>query len=78
MPAKPISRSRTHWQWLEDCTHDGGSLAFALSSDLFASWKIWCEASNQSPGTMQALSEALSARGYAKRGSTGAGQGLQG
>jgi putative DNA primase/helicase len=54
-------------QWLDDCTRDDGPRAFALTADLFASWKEWCEGSNLKPGSQQALSEALSARGYVKK-----------
>jgi phage/plasmid-associated DNA primase len=46
-------------QWLEDCTTDGGPLAFTRTSDLFDSWKAWCEARNIKPGTSTGLSTAL-------------------
>jgi putative DNA primase/helicase len=54
-------------QWLDECTKDGGKFAFTPTADLFASWKVWCEANNLKPGSQQALSEALSARGYTKK-----------
>jgi putative DNA primase/helicase len=54
-------------QWLGDCTKDGGTFAFTLTADLFASWKTWCEGNNLKPGSQQALSEALSARGHIKK-----------
>jgi putative DNA primase/helicase len=50
-------------EWLEDCTEDGGALAFTRSSELFASWKTWCEEHNFKPGTARAVSQALQDKG---------------
>ena len=53
-------------QWLDDCTEDGGQLAFTRTAELFASWKTWGEEHNLKPGSAQALSEALADRGFVK------------
>ena len=53
-------------QWLDECTHDAGPWAFTRSSELFASWKSWCDERNFKPGSAQALSEALVDRGFEK------------
>jgi len=53
-------------QWLDECTEDGGPAAFTRSSELFASWKSWCEERNWQPGSAMALSEALIDRGFEK------------
>jgi putative DNA primase/helicase len=54
-------------QWLDDCTEDGGEFAFSRTTELFASWKTWCENRNSKPGSAQALSEALVDRGFVKK-----------
>jgi putative DNA primase/helicase len=54
-------------QWLDDCTEDGGERAFSRTTELFASWKNWCENRNSRPGSAQALSEALVDRGFVKK-----------
>jgi putative DNA primase/helicase len=54
-------------QWLDDCTEDGGEFAFSRTTELFASWKAWCESRNIKPGSAQTLSEALADRGFAKK-----------
>ena len=56
----------TAQQWLDDCTEDGGLLAFSRTTELFASWKSWCEARNMKPGSERAFSEALADRGFIK------------
>ena len=53
-------------QWLDDCTTDGGPGAFARTTELFASWKTWCEARNLKPSSEKALSEALRDKGFTK------------
>jgi putative DNA primase/helicase len=59
-------------QWLDDCTEDGGQFAFSRTTELFASWKTWCEDRNTKPGSERALSEALADRGFVKsRNNTG-------
>ena len=54
-------------QWLDDCTEDGGEFAFSRTTELFASWKNWCDSRNIKPGSAQALSEALADRGFVKK-----------
>jgi putative DNA primase/helicase len=54
-------------QWLEECTEDGGDFAFSRATELFASWKTWCEARNTKAGSTQVLSEALADRGFVKK-----------
>ena len=61
-------------QWLEDCTQDGGPFAFTRISNLFASWKAWCEDRNLKPGSASSLSETLADRGFAKKREPGTGQ----
>jgi putative DNA primase/helicase len=54
-------------QWIEDRANpQAGVFAFTLSSELFTSWKVWCEAQNLKPGTEKALTEALKDKGFAK------------
>ena len=54
-------------QWLDECTEDGGEFAFSRTTELFASWKTWCENRNSKPGSAQALSEALVDRDFVKK-----------
>jgi putative DNA primase/helicase len=54
-------------QWLEECTEDGGPFAFTSSSQLFASWKNWCDARGLPPGNSQNLSDALHDRGLERK-----------
>jgi putative DNA primase/helicase len=54
-------------QWLDECTEDGGERAFSRTTELFDSWKAWCETRNSKPGSAQALSEALVDRGFVKK-----------
>jgi putative DNA primase/helicase len=54
-------------QWLEDRTEDGGPFAFTATSELFGSWKAWCEERNHRTGTSHALSEALTDRGHVRK-----------
>jgi putative DNA primase/helicase len=54
-------------QWLDECTEDGGPQAFTLTTQLFASWKQWCDARQWAPGTLIVLSEAIVERGFTKK-----------
>jgi putative DNA primase/helicase len=54
-------------QWLDDCIEDGGQFAFSRTTELFASWKAWCETRNAKPGSAQTLSESLADRGLVKK-----------
>jgi putative DNA primase/helicase len=64
-------------QWLDDCTEDGGEFAFSRTTELFASWKAWCEARNLKPSSMQVLSEALVDRGLVKKRNSVGQQGFR-
>jgi putative DNA primase/helicase len=67
-----FSDQDTLQQWLDDCTEDGGQFAFTRTTDLFASWKVWCEPGNTKAGSEKAFSEALADKGFAKgRNTTG-------
>ena len=65
-------------QWLDDCTEDGGEFAFSRTTELFASWKAWCEARNLKPGSEKALSSNLVDRGFVKKRNSAGQQGFQG
>ena len=54
-------------QWLEDCTVDGGQFAFTPTSQLFTSWKNWCDERNLKPGNGNVLSDALVDRGFVRK-----------
>jgi putative DNA primase/helicase len=64
-------------QWLDDCTEDGGEFAFSRTTELFASWKAWCETRNLKPSSMQVLSETLVGRGFVKNRNTAGQQGFR-
>jgi putative DNA primase/helicase len=53
-------------QWLEECTEDGGPMAFTRVGQLFDSWKTWAEARNLKLGSEKAFSEMLSNRNFVK------------
>jgi putative DNA primase/helicase len=50
-------------QWMEESTEKDTPLAFLKTSQLFASWKAWCDERGMAPGSAKALSEALADRG---------------
>jgi putative DNA primase/helicase len=50
-------------QWLDECTEADTPVAFISASQLFASWKGWCDQRGFATGSAKALSEALSDRG---------------
>jgi len=50
-------------QWLDECTEADTPVAFIFASQLFASWKSWCDQRGFATGSAKALSEALSDRG---------------
>jgi putative DNA primase/helicase len=68
-----FSEQDTLQQWLDEYTEDGGDFAFTRSSELFASWKAWCEPRNMKAGSANAFSTALSDKGF-HRTRDGAGQ----
>jgi putative DNA primase/helicase len=63
-------------QWLEDCTKDGGPYAFTPTSQLFSSWKNWCDERNLKPGGSNALSDALVDRGHIRKRAHGGVRGF--
>jgi putative DNA primase/helicase len=63
-------------QWLDECTKDGGPFAHTRTTELFASWKLWCENRNTKPSTEQALSMALVDKGYTKKRNNAGQQGF--
>jgi putative DNA primase/helicase len=64
-------------QWLEDCTQDGGPFAFTPTSQLFGSWKRWCDERNLKPGSGNALSDALNDRGFTRKRGHGGVRGFR-
>ena len=50
-------------EWLEASTEIGGAGSFAAAADLFASWKGFCEAAGERPGTAKTLGAKLRRRG---------------
>jgi putative DNA primase/helicase len=62
-------------QWMEECTEADTPVAFIKTSQLFASWKTWCDERGLTTGSVKALSEALIDRGIARRRT---GTGLRG
>jgi putative DNA primase/helicase len=63
-------------EWLEDCTEDGGPYAFTATSQLFASWKAWCDERNLKPGNGKSLSDALADRGCSRKRAHGGVRGF--
>jgi phage/plasmid-associated DNA primase len=63
-------------QWLEDCTQDSGPYAFTPSSQLYSSWKAWCEERGFKPGSAKALADALNDRGYTPKRAHGGVRGF--
>jgi putative DNA primase/helicase len=64
-------------QWLEDCTEDGGPFAFTATSQIFASWKAWCDERNLKAGSGNVLSDVLVERGFTRKRSTGGVRGFR-
>ena len=58
-------------------TEDSGPFAFTSSSQLFSSWKAWCDARGLLPGNSQNLSDTLHDRGL-ERKRTKRGNGFKG
>jgi putative DNA primase/helicase len=61
-------------QWLDECTRDGGPFAVTRLTDLFESWKGWCDGSNIKPGTSITLSDELGKHGFEKIREPGTGK----
>jgi putative DNA primase/helicase len=64
-------------QWLEDCTEDGGSFAFTPTSQLFASWKTWCDGQNIKAGSVNVFSDTVADRGFIRKKGTGGARGFR-
>jgi putative DNA primase/helicase len=64
-------------QWTDECLEDDTPVAFIQTSQLFASWKSWCEARGLIPGSSKALQEMLVDRGFTAR-RTMSGRGFAG
>jgi putative DNA primase/helicase len=53
-------------QWLDECTTDDFN-GFTRLSELFASWKHWCDTRNLPIGTATALADMLDIKGYERK-----------
>ncbi len=56
-------------RWIEACC-TLGSQFFTSQSDLFASWKQWCERNGEQAGSSKRLSQNLDAKGFERKRST--------
>ena len=54
-------------QWLDDRTEDGGPYAFTPMSELFSSWKLWCDERGLKPGSGTTLSDAIADKGFTRK-----------
>src|SRR5262249_48941232 len=72
-----FSDQDTLMQWLEECTKDGGPFAFIKSSELYASWRNWCEERGIEPGSGKALAEELENHGLEKTRAHGGVRGFK-
>jgi putative DNA primase/helicase len=65
-------------QWLGECTEPVIG-TFTLTSELFSSWKAWCETRNIPQGSVTAFAEGLKDRHFGKKRQGGTGrQGFEG
>jgi hypothetical protein len=62
---------------LDECTEDGEPYAFTPTSQLFASWKAWCDERNLHPGNGNALSDVLVDRGFTRKRGHGGVRGFR-
>jgi putative DNA primase/helicase len=53
--------------WLDECTADGGSYAFTLTKQLYASWKHWADEQHLEPGSLKTFSGSIEDRGFMKK-----------
>ena len=51
-------------QWLDESCVVSAKLGWIALASLYSSWKLWCEARGQHPGTSTALSKKLDERGF--------------
>jgi putative DNA primase/helicase len=63
-------------QWLAERAQDGGPHAFTLTSQLFGSWKLWCDERSLNAGSSHAFSETLTDRGFAWKRAHGGARGF--
>jgi putative DNA primase/helicase len=54
-------------QWLDECTQEAPPTVFIGSTMLFSSWKSWCDQRGMSTGSVKALVDTLSDRGFIQR-----------
>jgi putative DNA primase/helicase len=64
--AEYIAAQDTVQHWIDECLIDSGTEDVTRTLELFQNWTAWCEGRNYRPGSMQRLSETLTARGYKK------------
>jgi putative DNA primase/helicase len=60
-------------EWMREKCHRSAT-SYALTSDLFASWKSWAEAAGEPVGTQKRFSQVLEDRGLVKRLQGGTGR----
>jgi len=65
-------------QWFDDCIEVTVPTAFLRTSELFASWRQWCEEHNLRPGSLNALSDALYERGFERARDSRGNRGFRG
>ena len=65
-------------QWFDDCIEVTAPTAFLRTSELFASWRQWCEEHNLRPGSLNALSDALYERGFERARDSRGNRGFRG
>lgn len=51
-------------RWIEECCITGKEIPATRSLFLFESWKAWCEANGEQPGSNKRFSQALDQRGH--------------
>jgi putative DNA primase/helicase len=64
-------------QWIEDRIDDGGPYAFTSVSELFASWKAWCDERGMKSGMSRTLADTLVDKGYTRKKGTGGVRGFR-
>jgi putative DNA primase/helicase len=64
-------------QWLDECIEDSDQFAFSRTTELFDSWKSWCETRNLKPSSEKALSGILTDRGFMKKRNSAGQQGFR-
>jgi putative DNA primase/helicase len=54
-------------QWIEERIMDGGPYAATPVSQLYSSWKAWCDERGVNPGTSRSLSDTLVDKGHVRK-----------